>query len=285
MQAVLSLLGHDTVVMMGRTPTSSKQLSEEETKWNRRLFPPSKFLAVPPHRQHNVQTMSSTNPDGPSLVLNVGSSSIKFKIYSSASTPFLRGSVSPVGGDGTTRPKMSIALSHGEVSAERILPAALDYRALVNVILSELVALPVVRDVVGEHWSRLELVVHRIVHGGEATEGKVVTGETEEEVLEWCREVEQLAPLHNHLALQGEQEIRCSYRTNTERSGQGVSFHPPFRPFCPPLRHPLPSDDPKAHHDLPHLSKSLLLFWRTHPTLRIPRPVVRLSPQHHVEAA
>ena len=113
---------------------------------------------------------------GDILVLNAGSSSLKFALFGAGLQPGLRGSVEEIGGDG------QLALD-GE---RRPAPVA-DHKAALALILGELAGR-------GVTPGRLAAAAHRVVHGGERlTRPARVTPRL-------CAEIRAcipLAPLHN----------------------------------------------------------------------------------------
>ena len=115
------------------------------------------------------------------LVLNVGSSSIKFVLFDAALQEHLRGGVDRLGPEAVLR--------IGEMRREGPLP---DHRAALDALLRGLAD----RGVTPAH---LRVVGHRVVHGGaRLTQPALVTPEVRDEIARCA----PLAPLHNphHLA-------------------------------------------------------------------------------------
>ena len=161
------------------------------------------------------------------LVLNSGSSSLKFQVISTdlermkrdADERLCRGLMERIGGEAVvtaqrrdgTREKMTAALAD--------IPAALDY--LVQWIVSD-AAIPEVRTATDIH-----AVGHRVVHGGELfSESAVIT----EDVLKGIEACFDLAPLHNPDNVKG---IRAAQQMFGKKLPQVAVFDTSFY-------HPLP---------------------------------------------
>lgn len=118
-------------------------------------------------------------PTGPVLVLNAGSSSLKFAVYAAGREPVLqmRGQVSGIG----TRPQFEV---HGETASP--LPASTDLesgRAAIMALLKDRAF----------DLGAFSAVGHRIVHGGQRF---VAPTRVDETVLDALDALRQLAPLH-----------------------------------------------------------------------------------------
>ena len=120
--------------------------------------------------------MAGPAPDGPVLVLNAGSSSIKFAVFDADLTETLSGIAEAIGGAST--------LKVGSETTE--IPLA-DHTAALAAILDELSTRGITPD-------SLSAVGHRVVHGGaKLTEPMRVTPAVKDEIAN-CT---PLAPLHN----------------------------------------------------------------------------------------
>jgi acetate kinase len=122
------------------------------------------------------------------LVLNVGSSSIKFQVFERASLAVLMaGKVTGIG----TSAQLSAKITGAEAPVRTALPAADHDSAMAAVIA-----------LIDEHddgW-RLAAVVHRVVHGGAAFHAPVVVTP---EILAQLQALAPLAPLHQPHNLAG----------------------------------------------------------------------------------
>ncbi|MCE5204385.1 MAG: acetate kinase [Actinomycetia bacterium] len=120
------------------------------------------------------------------LVINSGSSSIKYRLYDESNpTPLVRGAVSRIGQTGSTLDYTSYAEHQCLSVAAPTHEAGL--RLLVDSLLDE--RLGVVRDV-----REIGAVGHRAVHGGSAFRGSVLIDDA---VIRKMEECVPLAPLHN----------------------------------------------------------------------------------------
>lgn len=131
------------------------------------------------------------------LVINCGSSSLKYSFYDTADeSRQARGLVERIGGDGTRLVHRS---PKGEL--KRDLPRA-GFAEAFKAMLSGLTA----KDTgVLTSASEISVVAHRVVHGGEKfTEGTLVT----DEVLARIEALNPLAPLHNPVNVAGIREMR-----------------------------------------------------------------------------
>ncbi|KAI5477881.1 acetate kinase [Pseudohyphozyma bogoriensis] len=133
---------------------------------------------------------------GSALAVNCGSSSIKFKLYSSSSSVLLSGSASNIG---SSDDPINLSFKTSSGSNEKPKPIELSnetsYEDVFERILDE------VQKYAG--GGEITVVAHRIVHGGKAREAIVIHhGDKEEkETLDRMDEVSEFAPLHNHHAM------------------------------------------------------------------------------------
>lgn len=132
------------------------------------------------------------------LVLNCGSSSIKFQLIETdvelidAGTDrcIAKGSVERIGTDEATL-KVSVPPNPTRSTTEELL----DHQTALSRVISALKECHAVADI-----SQIQAVGHRVVHGGERFAGSVVIDEQVAEEIQHCVE---LAPLHNPHNLRG----------------------------------------------------------------------------------
>lgn len=127
------------------------------------------------------------------LVINSGSSSLKFQVIDSDTEQVLvRGVCERIGIDGrfTYKPHGGVAVSAAPVAME-------NHTQAVNVLMEALVDEKngIIRD-----FSEIDVIGHRLVHGGEKFTGSVVITD---QVIEAMTECNDLAPLHNPANLVG----------------------------------------------------------------------------------
>ena len=117
------------------------------------------------------------------LVLNVGSSSIKFATYPAAGdeAPILRGKIAGIG----TKPEFTLREGPEDAGAFGPISAGEGQEPLINRLLAWLDAEPDLGSVVG--------VGHRVVHGGTSYAAPV---RIDARVLATLSALEPLAPLH-----------------------------------------------------------------------------------------
>ena len=131
------------------------------------------------------------------LVINVGSSSLKYSFYHTADeSRYAKGLVERIGLDGTQ-------LKHhgpkGEVKREL---GKGDHAAAFKAMVAELTAK---ETGVIKSTGEVSVVAHRIVHGGETfTEATLLT----DELLTELKKLNPLAPLHNPVIIDGIREMR-----------------------------------------------------------------------------
>lgn len=140
------------------------------------------------------------------LVLNSGSSSLKFQIIATdleriaknADERLLRGEVERIGGEAIVTVQKSDGLTRKFTESLKDIPAALNF--VIRWIASDQAGLPQIRAVGDIH-----AVGHRVVHGGEQfTESAIVTNE----VLQGIENCIDLAPLHNPNNVKGILAVR-----------------------------------------------------------------------------
>ena len=126
------------------------------------------------------------------LVINSGSSSLKFQVIDSDSEQVLaRGVCERIGIDGVFTYKTGTGISRKELVPMK------DHTEAVHVLLDRLVD---PEEGVLEDYSQIDVVGHRLVHGGEKFTGSVVITK---EVIDAMKECNDLAPLHNPANLVG----------------------------------------------------------------------------------
>jgi len=149
------------------------------------------------------------------LVLNCGSSSIKYKLYSMTSGKVMaQGGIERVG---TEDSFLKFTDNNGEkVTLEKYIPDHEDGIAFILSILTD--------EKYGciKSLKEIDAVGHRVVHGGEKFASSVLITQ---EVIDMIIECEQFAPLHNHANLEG---IRAISKILPETPQVGVfdtAFH------------------------------------------------------------
>ena len=126
------------------------------------------------------------------LVINSGSSSLKFQVIDSDSEQVLaRGVCERIGIDGVFTYKTGTGIRRKEPVSMK------DHTEAVHVLLDRLVD---PEEGVLEDYSQIDVVGHRLVHGGEKFTGSVVITK---EVIDAMKECNDLAPLHNPANLVG----------------------------------------------------------------------------------
>ena len=126
------------------------------------------------------------------LVINSGSSCLKFQVIDSDSEQVLaRGVCERIGIDGVFTYKTGTGIRRKEPVSMK------DHTEAVHVLLDRLVD---PEEGVLEDYSQIDVVGHRLVHGGEKFTGSVVITK---EVIDAMKECNDLAPLHNPANLVG----------------------------------------------------------------------------------
>ncbi|MGV6812672.1 MAG: acetate/propionate family kinase [Brevirhabdus sp.] len=160
---------------------------------------------------------------GAILVLNAGSSSIKFALFDGALTRLLDGAASEIGGASA----LHVGNSHAHVRLD-------DHASALDAILGAL-------DVRGWPIDKIAAAGHRVVHGGVALTGPA---EVDESVIAAIRQAIPLAPLHNghNLAAMTALEAR------SPGLRQFISVDTAFHSSIPPVAttYALPLEDREA---------------------------------------
>jgi len=147
------------------------------------------------------------------LVLNAGSSSLKFQLIATNSeriqrnedARLLRGEVERIGGEAIVTLRKGDGSQHTLTAPVRDISAALDF--VIRWITSDQSGLAEVRGPADVH-----AVGHRVVHGGERfSESVIIT----DEVLKGIEECIELAPLHNPNNIKGILAVRSLFGTST----------------------------------------------------------------------
>lgn len=116
------------------------------------------------------------------LVLNAGSSSLKFALYADDGDERIRGSISGIG----HRPRLRVRSAHGGTEEQTLGGGPVDMDGAAELVFDRLES--------GPHGSRdISAIGHRIVHGGRRLTGPArLDGPT----LDYLSTLEPLAPLH-----------------------------------------------------------------------------------------
>jgi acetate kinase len=148
------------------------------------------------------------------LVINCGSSSLKYSFYDTANEAcYVHGVVERIGIDGT---RLKHHAPKGE--AKRELPKG-SFAEAFKAMIAELTAKET--GVIGGA-SEVSVVAHRVVHGGEKfTEGTLIT----DEVLAEIETLNPLAPLHNPVNVQGIREMRRLFPAVPHVAVFDTAFH------------------------------------------------------------
>ncbi|MCL2818834.1 MAG: acetate/propionate family kinase [Actinomycetia bacterium] len=127
------------------------------------------------------------------LVLNVGSSSLKFDVYNTEiDLSELKGDIQHITTDALMK------LSHDNTVSD--VPLA---------ITSHREAIPIINELIEEYGLDYEAIGFRIVHGGDLAHHEIVT----DEMIEKVKEFSPLAPLHNPIAM----EVVELFREQTDK--------------------------------------------------------------------
>ncbi len=145
------------------------------------------------------------------LVINCGSSSVKFSVLDAAGCDALLTGIA----DGINTEKAFISMNGGEP----VRLAHQDYEGALAAIALELEK----RDLMGS----VALIGHRIAHGGDLfSESTLIT----EEVIEQIRQVSPLAPLHNYANLSGVEAAERLFPGVQQVAVFDTSFHQTMAP-------------------------------------------------------
>ena len=145
------------------------------------------------------------------LVINCGSSSVKFSVLDAAGCDALMTGIA----DGINTEKAFISVNGGEP----VRLAHQDYEGALAAIALELEK----RDLM----SSVALIGHRIAHGGDLfSESTLIT----EEVMEQIRQVSPLAPLHNYANLSGVEAAERLFPGVQQVAVFDTSFHQTMAP-------------------------------------------------------
>ncbi|MDN7347637.1 propionate kinase [Klebsiella quasipneumoniae] len=145
------------------------------------------------------------------LVINCGSSSIKFSVLDAASCDCLLNGVA----EGINADQASLSLNGGK-------PVALAPRGYEGALQAIAGALAQ-RDLIGS----VALIGHRVAHGGDLfTESVIIS----EEVIDNIRQVSSLAPLHNYASLSGIASAQRLFPEVMQVAVFDTSFHQTLAP-------------------------------------------------------
>lgn len=160
------------------------------------------------------------------LVLNSGSSSVKYKVYEYGETPqpIAKGIVERIGLTGPTIECSCHLTGWGPCSCHDVLekPELLDVKnhsdainTVCKILMSDSCGL--LKDI-----SEIEGIGHRVVHGGEEFTGSTII---EEDVLEGIRKCAKLAPLHNPPAILGIEACAKFFKGTPQVAVFDTAFH------------------------------------------------------------
>ncbi|MDD4869518.1 MAG: acetate/propionate family kinase [Kiritimatiellae bacterium] len=151
------------------------------------------------------------------LVINCGSSSLKYNLFDTADeTNNTRGIVERIGAEGTRQ-------SHWFQNKEqkRDLPKGTHTEAF-NAMLEELAR-------TGTPVANIEAIGHRVVHGGDRFSGAEIITDT---VLQEIEKLAMLAPLHNPVNVTGIREARRACPHAVQIAVFDTSFHQTIPPYA-----------------------------------------------------
>jgi len=172
------------------------------------------------------------------LVINSGSSSIKFRLYDMAQQLLLMsGQIERIGEPGGANMSFAHHLS-GATDGHKTTSTVADHAAGLTQIFAFLES-----NSPGDFLKSLHGIGHRVVHGGESFQDPVLIDEA---VIERIREMNPLAPLHNPANLAGIEAARRLY----PHVPQVAAFDTAFFRTLPPraYRYALPDDLYQNHH-------------------------------------
>src|SRR5262245_55620275 len=195
-------------------PAAVKQISRTITERMKTLLTdPAKAAAFEPGEDPYGLQLKGERPEK-ILVINCGSSSLKYSFYDTANEGRqARGVVERIGIDGT---RLKHNGPKGEV--KRDLPKG-SFAEAFKAMTAELTSKETgVMSGAGE----VSVVAHRVVHGGEKfTEGTLIT----DEVLAQIEALNPLAPLHNPVNVAGIREMRRLYPAVPHVAVFDTAFH------------------------------------------------------------
>jgi len=178
----------------------------------------------------------SPDPGAPVLVLNSGSSSVKFAVLSPVSGErVLEGMADKVG---TPETELQVQRHPQDVVTEQ-LPGC-SYPAIVSRILDHLpeAGFAAAGDgASGPGQAHLAGAGHRVVHGGERFTASVLV---DDEVIAAIRACSHLAPLHNPANLAGIEAVRAAWPDLPQVAVFDTAFHQTMPP--PAFRYAVPED-------------------------------------------
>ncbi len=173
------------------------------------------------------------------LIINTGSSSIKFRLYDMAAETLLAsGSLESIGKT-NSRSVYRIHTAANEVEEHQQDTPVADHRAG----LQQLIAFLHNSDNAINLMQSLYAIGHRVVHGGDTFQAPTLINE---EVIENIRDVIPLAPLHNPANLTGIEATRLRYPQVPQVAVFDTAF---FRTLPPHAnRYALPDELYRDHH-------------------------------------
>lgn len=153
------------------------------------------------------------------LIINCGSSSLKFSFYDTADASRQAGGlVERIGAEGT---RLKYRGPHGEIT--RDLPRG-GFDEAVRIIMATLTS-----QEEGVFVGEVTLIAHRVVHGGEKfTQGTLIT----EQVLAQIEALGPLAPLHNPVNLAGIRALRKLFPSVPQVAVFDTAFHHTLPPHA-----------------------------------------------------
>ncbi|HYN78839.1 MAG TPA: acetate kinase [Lamprocystis sp. (in: g-proteobacteria)] len=158
------------------------------------------------------------------LVLNCGSSSIKFQLFASATwTAIAAGAVSQIG-EAQGAVTLTWRGAQGQEQAAREALVIATHRAGIDLIIARLGTAGVLADV-----AELAAIGHRVVHGGEHFQCPTVVDDTVAGVI---RDQSPLAPLHNPANLDGIEVARQCFPGVPSVAVFDTAFHQTMPPIA-----------------------------------------------------
>lgn len=155
------------------------------------------------------------------VVINCGSSSLKYAYYDTFNPAYpLRGIVEKIGEKGTTN-----KFSYREIEEKREISATDHKEAFLEVIAT----LTSTRFKIIRNSSEIDIVGHRVVHGGEKYNAPIViTDEVEREI----EKATHYAPLHNPVNLAGIREAKSLFKNAIHIAIFDTAFHQTMPPYA-----------------------------------------------------